>query len=503
MNNGILFEGQILKLLQKMGFDAELTKASGDGGIDIIAHKHDDIVGGKFVIQCKDWSNAVGEPAVRDLYGVVMSEKANKGILITNSSFTSQAYQFAKGKNIELIDGERLSELYMKYELLELSEDDFNRCIEIINRFKGLYLKKEKFEDVADRIRELKLQIETNPSNSSFIKELGDLYLRTELYEDSINYYEKLFLISPDNIDEKQRHSYAYGLNNYGVALAGLKQYDKAIALFKTALSYIDESDFGSLVSNQIDLYHYLGLWDLAQKTHNELKSWQIKCNLFDADLNEKIEQPYVMEEYPEEAKLTLFFMDDNGELQIRFKALDTPSSKASEECRIEVFNKMENSFVQIMDAASSIWSLIGNNAQESLGNYTKFKNDCEHVISEYESTLESETENDCIFAMTKKAKLELRMLERTVDLVKMLITRLSGEMAYDNDGEAFGEALCQSAKEISNLSEELNILVEKSKIEFEKTVKKWEETIRKERLYWKLKGKEKLIENKGWPYLS
>ena len=40
-----------------------------------------------------------------------MAERANKGILITTSAFTSDAIEFAHEKQIELIDGVRLIDL--------------------------------------------------------------------------------------------------------------------------------------------------------------------------------------------------------------------------------------------------------------------------------------------------------------------------------------------------------------------------------------------------------
>jgi len=67
------------------------------------------------VVQCKRWGGPVGEAVIRDLYGVVMSENANKGILITNSYFTSSAINFSKGKQLELIDGIALDKLLEKY----------------------------------------------------------------------------------------------------------------------------------------------------------------------------------------------------------------------------------------------------------------------------------------------------------------------------------------------------------------------------------------------------
>jgi hypothetical protein len=113
--SGEEFETLIKKLLENMGFDVSITKVSGDGGIDLIAYNPQPIFGGKIVVQCKRWSGPVGEPVIRDLYGVVMSENANKGILITNSYFTSSAINFSKGKQLELIDGIALDKLLEKY----------------------------------------------------------------------------------------------------------------------------------------------------------------------------------------------------------------------------------------------------------------------------------------------------------------------------------------------------------------------------------------------------
>lgn len=64
---GLGFETRCLALIRSLGWRADVTRASGDGGIDIMAHSDDPFTGGKLVIQCKDWSAAVGEPPVRDL----------------------------------------------------------------------------------------------------------------------------------------------------------------------------------------------------------------------------------------------------------------------------------------------------------------------------------------------------------------------------------------------------------------------------------------------------
>ena len=101
-----------------MGFRAEMTKATGDGGIDIEAVLDKPIVGGRYLIQCKRFApeSLVGSPTVREFYGAITADrKAIKGILIRTSGYTSQALEFADGLPIELIDGVRLADLLSLY----------------------------------------------------------------------------------------------------------------------------------------------------------------------------------------------------------------------------------------------------------------------------------------------------------------------------------------------------------------------------------------------------
>ena len=113
--SGVEFEMVCKKLLENMGFAVETTKTSGDGGIDLIAYNSQPLLSGKYIIQCKRYAGSVGEPIIRDWYGVVTSERANKGILMTSGVFTKQAQIFADGKPIELIDGVKLRDLLQDY----------------------------------------------------------------------------------------------------------------------------------------------------------------------------------------------------------------------------------------------------------------------------------------------------------------------------------------------------------------------------------------------------
>lgn len=123
--SGQEFEMLISTLLTRMGFQAEMTKTTGDGGIDIIAVLDKPIFGGRYLFQCKRFApdNLVGAPTVRDFYGAVTADRAVKGIFITTSEFTVQAREFGRKVGVELIDLEHLQKLLLEYQLIESQSD--------------------------------------------------------------------------------------------------------------------------------------------------------------------------------------------------------------------------------------------------------------------------------------------------------------------------------------------------------------------------------------------
>lgn len=112
------FERVVANLLSRMGFQVELTKTSGDGGIDVVAHFAQPFFQGRYLIQCKRFSalNTIGAPVIREFYGAVRADHtAVKGIFVTTSSFTEQAKEFAERVGIELIDREGLERLLRQH----------------------------------------------------------------------------------------------------------------------------------------------------------------------------------------------------------------------------------------------------------------------------------------------------------------------------------------------------------------------------------------------------
>lgn len=113
------FENLIREVFEKEfstnGGEVKITQASRDGGVDAVAFDPDPIRGGKIVIQAKRYTNVVGVSAVRDLYGTTMNEGATKGILVTTANYGSDAYEFAKGKPLTLLNGSNLLHLLKKH----------------------------------------------------------------------------------------------------------------------------------------------------------------------------------------------------------------------------------------------------------------------------------------------------------------------------------------------------------------------------------------------------
>jgi restriction system protein len=116
------FERLVIDLLVRMGYggtrrDAgEAIGQSGDGGIDGIIRE--DRLGLDVVyVQAKRWEGVVGSPEVQRFAGALAGKRAQKGVFITTSHFSSsaQAYVSMIGSKIVLIDGDALAQYMIDY----------------------------------------------------------------------------------------------------------------------------------------------------------------------------------------------------------------------------------------------------------------------------------------------------------------------------------------------------------------------------------------------------
>lgn len=104
------FERLTQRVLRECGFSqVEVTKKSGDGGIDGTGKlKINGIFSFNVAFQCKRYSGLVGAPAVRDFRGSLTTD-IEKGVLITTGTFSKAAREEASNpgkQQIDLIDGD-------------------------------------------------------------------------------------------------------------------------------------------------------------------------------------------------------------------------------------------------------------------------------------------------------------------------------------------------------------------------------------------------------------
>lgn len=102
----IAFEKYVGTLFAKRGYRVEDTQASADEGIDLIVRQGRRMA----VVQCKRYQGSVGQPVVRDLYGVMLHTSADEAYLVTTGTVTAAARRWAEGKPIHLVDQHRLVE---------------------------------------------------------------------------------------------------------------------------------------------------------------------------------------------------------------------------------------------------------------------------------------------------------------------------------------------------------------------------------------------------------
>ena len=137
-------ERSVLDVLVAMGYGGAEQRAaviggSGDGGVDGVIDQ-DPLGLERVYVQAKRYKegSAVGRPDIQGFVGALHGKGANRGVFITTSNFTAEAREYARTvpTRVILIDGQRLTELMIKYGIgvqqrqiftvVELDEDYFD-----------------------------------------------------------------------------------------------------------------------------------------------------------------------------------------------------------------------------------------------------------------------------------------------------------------------------------------------------------------------------------------
>ena len=116
------FERLVGEAYRRQEYDVVHTGSpAGDGGVDLVLRRD----GRTILVQCKHWKAwKVGVKEVRELLGVVTSEGAQSGILVTSGSFTAEAVDFASRNAITLVAGPELARMIHSVQTTGRTKDD-------------------------------------------------------------------------------------------------------------------------------------------------------------------------------------------------------------------------------------------------------------------------------------------------------------------------------------------------------------------------------------------
>ena len=121
--DGLAFERYCSNVLRKNGFyDIEITRGSGDYGIDILAKK-DSI---SYAIQCKCYTGTVSNKAIQEAFSGKSFYGCMVAAVLTNSYFTESAKETAKRNDVLLWDRNYLDRLIKSAYTSQSKSDNYD-----------------------------------------------------------------------------------------------------------------------------------------------------------------------------------------------------------------------------------------------------------------------------------------------------------------------------------------------------------------------------------------
>ncbi|MBB3603886.1 restriction system protein [Mycolicibacterium sp. BK556] len=104
---GVEFERYVAAVLRGVGFDVEITRATGDFGVDLIATRD----GVRTAVQCKRQSRVVNGAAIQQVVAGAAVHDCGATMVVSNHRYTRAAEQLADVHGCVLVDRTRLARL--------------------------------------------------------------------------------------------------------------------------------------------------------------------------------------------------------------------------------------------------------------------------------------------------------------------------------------------------------------------------------------------------------
>ncbi len=98
--SGEEFEEYLKYYFENQGYKVKLTPVTNDYGADLVLKRDSEVT----VVQAKRWNEPVGNSAIQEVVASKGYYKATKAMVVTNSTFTTNAINLAKANDVILWD---------------------------------------------------------------------------------------------------------------------------------------------------------------------------------------------------------------------------------------------------------------------------------------------------------------------------------------------------------------------------------------------------------------
>ena len=105
--SGHEYEFYVAEQFENQGFNAQVTKGSGDHGVDVLV-EYDNA---KIAVQCKHYNSPVGNKAVQEVYSAKDIYDCELAAVVTNNTFTPAAREAAEKLGVFLLHHEDIPSL--------------------------------------------------------------------------------------------------------------------------------------------------------------------------------------------------------------------------------------------------------------------------------------------------------------------------------------------------------------------------------------------------------
>lgn len=288
------FEVFVSVVLEKIGYiNTQLTKGSGDQGVDIIAEKD----GVRYAIQCKRYSQPVGNKAVQEVLAGKNYYKCHVGAVITNNYFTQSAKELAKENGIILWDRDFLK----AHAYIESSDDEENSDVVLQKKYsiRGndtiFRLNKDNSIVVLSACNTLKMAVGI----------FCFMYLKLKEIPDSFDFrltvgYENMF----SNVERIKSEEKFIGRNESGENVVGVPKWilderDELLSIGEKELIFMEEE----IESYLNEFLSRAGIVEKIEENKNHEEQRQKEKQLF---LEEKTREKARLEALSEQRNLDL-----------------------------------------------------------------------------------------------------------------------------------------------------------------------------------------------------